>query len=310
MDRSPRHLAKAIPYLAAALGVESIVALTPPFTGDDFGIFTCLRALIHVPHIALLLGFMIGVLVMGTGGLSRIAAQRLLYGGFVCLAATALGRFVDMDVYTHAPRAWLFLQAGGSLFLSVAAPGIWGCAAAREEDLADQRTPRIARLFAGIVFGGFLSLLGSDLLLAAVDGPLTVLKSASSILGVSSLILLAGRGCLLWSAVDSWRPAADEGVVLDRIHRIQGLMIGWLGASSVSWVLSAFFCREESRGWAGANTLMLLWHAVVQATLSLLVAILVARALERPGAAFQPRPKGRFFPEAPPGGDTSPIDVP
>jgi hypothetical protein len=311
MDRSPRRLAKAIPFLASALAAESILALTPPFTGRELGFGTCMGALIHVPQIAILLGLVIGVFVMGSRDVSRIASQRLLYGAAVALGATALARFVDLGVYSHVPMAWVFLQAAGSVLLAAAAPGLWGCAWAREEDLPSERIRRLARILACVSFGGLAAFVVSDLVMAVANGPVAILGEASLVTIVSSLFLLLGRGCLLWVSIDSWRPSPDEIVARERCMRSQRLMIGWLLSSGTSWTLTAFFWNEEAHGYgAGQNTLMLLWHGVVQATLSLLAAILVARAIERPGEAFQPRPKGRFFPEPPPPGDTSPIDVP
>jgi hypothetical protein len=312
MDSSPRALSKWLPYLAAALAMASIVAMTPPFTGDSIGLHNCMGALIHVPEIAILLGLSIAVPVMTSGGPARMPCQRLLYGTALALAATAVGRFVDVDVTSDAPMAWLFLEALGALLLALGGPGIWGSAVAREEDLASPQVPRVARVSAAVTFTGFLAFPIAKGAFLLSRGPAALFEGASAAAAIlPSIALLAGRGLLLWASVESWKPCLDEGLARERARRIKRLMIPSVLAGLLSSILSAFLWQAESHGYGHANNRpMLVWHGFVQFTLTILGAILVALALETPISAYEPRKKGPFFPQAPPAADSSPIDVP
>lgn len=312
MDSSRRALGRWLPYLAVLLAVESIVALTPPFTGTSMGFHTCMGALIHVPEIAILLGLSLAVPIMTSGGPARISCQRLVYGSFLAMSATALGRFIDLDVLPTVPRIWLLLQALGSLLLAIGAPGIWGSAVAREEELASPRPTLAARLSAGVAFSGFALFLTADATLILWKGPTAILGRLSAAAIFSSLVLLAGRGILLWSSILSWRACPNEGVARDRARKIKSLMAYSVLATFGSSILTALFWNADAYDYAWArNRPMLVWHGFVQLTLTLLATILVAGALETPTIPFEPRKRGPVFPEPPPPAvDQGPIDVP
>ena len=98
-------------------------------TSAEFRPFYSLHA------IRLLIQFLI-VAAVAFGVLSSLLRKKktlALAGMLLAIAATALSRFVDLDVYSDASRVWLIFQALGSLLLGVATPGIWGVAIAREE---------------------------------------------------------------------------------------------------------------------------------------------------------------------------------
>ena len=268
-------------------------------------------ALIHVPEIAILLGLSIAVPVMTSSGPARIPCQRLLYGAALALAATAVGRFIDVDFYTDAPIVWLFLEALGALLLALSGPGIWGSAIARQEDLASPRAPRVARVSAAMTFAGFLAFFIAEGAFVITRGPAALFEGASAAAFLPSAVLLAGRGLLLWASFESWRPCSDEGLARDRAGRIKLFMIPSVLAGLLSSILSAFLWHVESHGFGHASNMpMLVWHGFVQGTLTILGTILVALSLETPVSAFEPLKKGPFFPQAPPSADSSPIDVP
>lgn len=302
MDLSPRALPRWLPWLAGVLVVEVILSLTPPFTGTRINFSNCLQALFHVPHAALLLGFAIAIPVMTRGGASRTSCQRLLWGGFAAIGATALAQFMDLSFYRSVSRHWLFLQGLANLLVNAAAPGLWGAALARKQNLQDGRLPRVARIFGLIALAGLTLYFVGDMAMIIVEGPVDAWKGTSGLLMMSTLVLLLARGSLLWAAIESCRAAFDEAVLLVRLGLIQGLMFGWLVGSGLAW-----FCRMVAHL---SDARMLIWHMVVQATLLLTVTILTSLALEQPEMPLEPRPKGRFFPEPPPPSDNSPIDVP
>jgi hypothetical protein len=311
VDASPRALAQWLPYLAAALVALSIAALTPAFTGSDMDFHTCMGALVHVPEIAILLGLSIAVPGMTWAGAARIPCQRLLYGIALALGATALGRLVDVDIFTDTPRVWLFLEALGALLLAVGGPGIWGSAIAREVDPVSPRASRGGRMAAAVTFVGFLAFFIAEGAALLSQGPSAILDQTSLATVLPSLVRLVGRGCLLWATFDSWRPCADEPSARERARRIKILMVPWVFAALVSSILSAFFWRSESLGYGHPNNVpMLIWHGCVQFILSILGAILLALALETPTRSYAPRKRGPLFPEPPPPADQSPIDVP
>jgi len=314
MDVSPRTLARTLPGLAAVLGVEGVVALTPTFTGSEINGWTCMGALVHVPEIALLLGFALGTAVLTSGGATRIACQRLLYGGFASIAAVGVGRFVDVGIAGAASRIWLFPHAVATVLFAAAAPGIWGVALAREQDLQSARIARVGRIFAAIAFAAAGLAAVSELSLLFREG-LPPLSWATLGALAASAALLGGRLLVLWCAADAWRPAADLGGLRDRARATQRRMIpaSLLGLGSAA--MTCFFWRVEAHGVGGSvsNAPMVLWHGVVQLTLTVQVAILLAVALEHETASFQPRKKGSSFPESPPPPppqDLGPIDVP
>jgi len=115
--------------------------------------------------------------------------------------------------------------------------------------------------------------------------------------------------------VDTWRPASDEGEIRDRARAVQRRMIpaSLLGLGSA--LMTCFYWHVEAHGVGGSvsNPPMVLWHGVVQFTLTVFVAILLAIALEHETVSFEPRKKGSSFPEPPPPPppqDLGPIDVP
>ncbi|HLY12297.1 MAG TPA: hypothetical protein VKW04_23540 [Planctomycetota bacterium] len=294
------------------LGLEGILALTPPFTGTSIGFSTCMGALVHVPEIALLLGFAIAVPVMTSGGLTRNASQRLLYGGFVSIGAASLARFVDVVIDSGTYMIWLFLHVGATLLFAVAAPGILGTALAWEQDLSSFRIRRVGRIFAGIAFtgGAFYGL--SELEVLFRSNPFTELRTAGLGLILSSVILLAGRMFILWGAVEVWTMHADQGIVRDRVRKIQrGMIVGAL-ATVASAFFTAYFWRLEAHGFGRwvSNRPMVIWQGFVQLTLTLMVAILLAIAMENETLSFNPRNKGPRFPDPPAPADLGPIDVP
>jgi hypothetical protein len=314
MDLRPRALARWLPSLAVILGIEGIVALVLLFMSFELYRWTCLGALAHVPQVALLLGFAIAVPVMTSGGPTRITCQRLLYGGYLCITATALGRFVDVTVTSEVDRPWLLLQAGASVLVSSAAPGIWGTALAWEEDLSSVRIARCARIAAGLSLTGFALYFVSELRVALLLGPVKMIPRESAALVLSSLILFAGRILLLWCSIDLWRRESEEAPIRDRARRIQRLMAA---STAISWGSALFtikFWDVESHGAGGwfQNEAMLLWNAFVHVTLTLLVAILVSLALENETLSYNPRKKGPVFPDPPPRPpeDLGPIDLP
>lgn len=315
MDLAPRSLARWLPWLAGALGIEGIVALTPVFTGTDLYFSTCMGALVHVPEIALLLGFAIAIPVMTSGGASRNACQRLLYGGFASIGAAALARFVDVFVGVGTSMIWLQLHIGATLLFAVATPGLLGTALAWEQDLSSARIARVGRIFAAIAFGGAGFYAVSELSVLFRTNPLDLLRKAGLGLLLSSVVLVVGRVLLIWSAVDAWKPEEDEGAIRDRARKIQERMFGSALATLGSAFFTAFFWRLEAHdyGWWVSNRPMVLWHGVVQLTLTGIVTILLALALENESVAFNPRTKGPLFPEPPPPpppADRGPIDVP
>src|SRR4051812_47990645 len=133
MDLSPRSLSRALPWLGGILAFEALAALAYSFSHFEIYPHTCMQALVHVPQITLLLGFAGAVIWTTSGGVARISCQRLLYGAGASIAASALARFVDIDVSTLSPPGWLPFNALGSILTALAAPGLWGCALAREE---------------------------------------------------------------------------------------------------------------------------------------------------------------------------------
>jgi hypothetical protein len=302
LDLSPRSLARLLPLLAAVLAIEVLVSLTPPFTGLDINFGSCLQALFHVPHAALLLGFAIAIPVMTRGGATRTACQRLLYGGFAAVAATALAQFMDIYFNPAVSRPWLVLQGLGNVLMNAAAPGLWGAAIARRQNLQDPRLPRVARIFGLTALAGLTLYFVCDLAKLIAEGPVDVWKGTTGMLLISTLTLLLARGSLLWASVESCRTSPDEAVTLSRSDLIQGLVFGWLIGSGLAWLCTLVVRLSDE--------MMGIWHVVVQGTLLLTVTILVALALEQPEQALEPRPKGPLFPEPPPPADNSPIDVP
>src|SRR5688572_18037751 len=127
MDFSPRALARHLPALAIALFVEVVLSLALSLTAPDQGFFSMFRTLVHLPHAAFLLVFAGFLWRSIADGPTRVACQRLLWGGFAAIAAVSLARFRDLDFYpTDVTLAWLFLNAAGGILMGIAAPGIWG----------------------------------------------------------------------------------------------------------------------------------------------------------------------------------------
>lgn len=311
MDLSPRALARALPCLSAVLVIEVIVSLTPPFTGTRINFSNCMQALLHVPYAALLLGFAIAIPVMTRGGATRTACQRLLWGGFAAVGATALAQFMDLHFRPSVSRRWLLLLGLGNVLLNVSAPGLWGAATARKQNLQDPRIPRVARVFGMIGLAGLTLYFVCDLSVIIVEGPLVFWKDTPGMLLVSSMVLLLARGSLLWASIDSLRATPDdEASILARAGLVQGLMFGWLIGSSLAWICTTVQYALGRAAGVYADPLMAIWHMVVQGTLLLTVTILAALALEQPVLAHEARSKGPFFPEPPTPADNSPIDVP
>jgi hypothetical protein len=312
MDDGPRRFARALPWLAALLAVEAIVALVVVFSNGEIHHVTCFGALIHVPEAAVLLGFCLGVRIMTTVGPTRIACQRLLYGGFASIAVAAIARYVDVDVVMGTSIVWLFLHAAATMLFAVAAAGLWGVALARTQDLSSDRITRVGRIFAGVAFAaaGFFAL--SEL--AVLFRFPRLWGSPAAVLGmlVATAVLLAGRAFLLWCAWDLWKPPSDEGVARDRAHAVHKRMILASALALSSALCTGFFWGDEAPEfpyWV-VNRPMILWYGFVQLTLTLLVTILLAIALENETLSYTPRVKGSRFPEPPPPSDLGPIDVP
>jgi hypothetical protein len=279
-----------------------IVSLTPFFTGSDLNFYNCLQALFHVPHAALLLGFAIAIPVMTRGGATRTSCQRLLYGGFAAVAATALAQFMDVFYSGSTSRPWLLLQGVGNVLMNAAAPAVWGLAMARRQNLQDDRLPRVARLSGLVALSGLTLYFVCDLAKIVVEGPAGAWEGTTPMLLVSTMIQLLARGSLIWASIESCRTPLDEASTLPRLDLTQGLMFGWLVGSGLGWACRMVLQLSDSR--------MLVWHMVVQTTLLLTVTLLVSLAAEQPVLALEVRPKGPFFPEPPPPADNSPIDVP
>lgn len=310
MELSPRNLARALPWLAAVLVVEVIVSLTPSFTGSRINFSNCMQALVHVPYAALLLGFAIGIFVMNRGGPTRTSSQRLLYGGFAAVAATAITQFMDISFTRGISRHWLMLQGLGNLLLNVAAPGIWGAAEARQENLQDSRIPLLGRAFGFLAMAGLCLYFVADLALIIVEGPMEVWKGTPGLLVVSTFVLLAARGPLLWAAIESSRPTDDEARAISRSKGISSVMALWFGFNAASWFFTLVQYRLGASIAGYSDPTMGLWRIAAQMTLLVTVTILMSLALEKPEMAYMQRPKGPFFPEPPPPADNSPIDVP
>jgi hypothetical protein len=314
MDLSPKFLSRALPWLAGILAVEAVAALVYLFNHFDIYFHTCMQALIHVPQLTLLLGFAGAVIWMTSGGASRIPCQRLLYGAAASIASTALARFVDVDVSTDSPRGWLFLQALVAILTALALPGLWGCAFAREEDLSSTRITAAARISAGVTFASVVLLVAAEISAMAALGVVEIVHRASAIGALSSFVMVSGRGCLLWGAWDTWRPAADEIALRERAKRIHTMMLGALGGSFWSAVISAFNWDAESHGFGSVwqrNVPILIWQGLAQLTLTLMATLLVAVALEAPERLSETKPQAPDFQPPPePPRDTSPIDVP
>jgi hypothetical protein len=314
MDLSPKSLSRALPWLAGALAAEGIIALALTFKDFQLYFDTCMQVLIHVPQFTLLLGFAGAVIWMTSGGASRIPCQRLLYGAAASIASTALARFVDVDVSTDSPRGWLFLQALVAILTALALPGLWGCALAREEDLSSTRITAPARISAGGTFASVVLLVASEISAVAALGVVEIVKRATVIGALSSLVLTVGRGCLLWGAWETWRPAADEIVLHDRAKRVSLLMLCSLMGFFWSAVISAFNWHAESHGFGTNwyfNVPILICQGLAQLTMSLIATILLAVALEAPERLSETKPQAPDFQPPPePPRDTSPIDVP
>src|SRR5687767_561056 len=148
MDLSPRALSRWLVPLALLLVAEAAVSILFAFTLGNGGYWAMIRTFLHLPHVALLIGFGVAIKIMTSGGEFRAASQRLLWGGFVAIGATALTRFQDIYVWSDSSQAALVLQAVGSVLLGAAAPGIWGTAIASEADLENPRIASVGRAFA------------------------------------------------------------------------------------------------------------------------------------------------------------------
>jgi len=311
MDHSPRALARWLPPLALALIVESAVSILLGFTARDTYYWSMFRTLLHIPHVALLIGFGVAVRIKIAGGDHRSASQRLLWGGFFALTVTALTRF--QDIYVSSNSAWvaLVLQAAGNVLLGCAGPGIWGTAIAREEDLQSPRIATVGHAFGIPAVAGFGAYLAAEILRLVFMGP-PGLGGPSVGFALFTLLLLAGRGSLLASTLLFWHMPADEIAARARARKVQTLMLVWLAAGSAALVFSAIAGVFESQSVGVGNCLMLLWHAAVQATLTLIVVVLVALALEQPSLDYEPRRKRTVLTEPlpPPPIDNSPIDLP
>jgi hypothetical protein len=312
MDRSPRALARWLPILALALIMESAVSIIFSFTVWNDGIFSMIRTFLHLPHVALLIGFGVAVRARTAGGEFRAASQRLLWGGFFAIAVTALTRFQDIYVWSNSAGVALVLQAAGNVLLGCAGPGIWGTAMAREEDLQSPRIATVGHAFRIPVVAGFGVYLAAEILRLVLLGPPGLGGRPSVAFATFTLLLFAGRGSLLASTLLFWRMPADEIAARGRAREVQALMLVWLAASSAALVFSALVGVFESQSVGAGNCLMLLWHAAVQATLTLIVVILVALSLEQPSRDYEPRRKRNLLPSPLPPAptDNSPIDLP
>jgi hypothetical protein len=321
MDRSPRALARWLPALALALIVESVVSVVFAFTvrqseGSwhwlDIGFWSMIRTFVHLPHVALLIGFGVAVRSRTAAGDYRIAAQRLLWGGMFAIGITALTRFQDVYVWSTASWAALLLQAAGSVLLGCAAPGLWGTAIAREADLGSPRIAAAGRAFAISALAGFGVYLVSEGIRLAVEGIPGPSAKPLAAFATFTLLLFVARFSLLWSTLLFWREPADEIAARTQSRKVQALMLGWMAASSAALVFSAIVGVFEGQIGGVASSLMLLWHALVQTTLTLILTILAALSLERPALDFEPRRKRSLLtePMPPPAADHSPIDLP
>ncbi|MBI3854269.1 MAG: hypothetical protein HY293_01115 [Planctomycetes bacterium] len=310
MDTAPRALVRWLPLLALVLAAESLGSLLLRLTAPESSIGSMLRTMTHLPHLALLLGLAIALQLAASEGASRIACQRLLWGVFAAIAATALARYQDVYFWMSASWALLTLQGLGSILLGIAGPGLWGTAVARQEDLQYARIPRVGRLFAAAALVGFALYAPSEAARLAGQGLGALAAHASVSLVTFSLLLFASRITLLCCAISSWREAPDEESSLKQARRAQGLMIAWLAATAAGWILSSLLRVFEAPAIGIGDSVMLIWHAMVQVTLSLIGTLLVALSLERPSLPGEPRGKRALFPEPPPPGDNSPIDVP
>lgn len=309
MDLSPKSLSRGLPWLAAALAVEGGVAVFLVFSDGSMG-WSCLQAMLHTPQIALILVFAGAVKVMTAGGAERIPCQRLQWGAFACITATALARYVDVTVDRGSPRGWLFFHAISSVLTAAAVPGLWGCALARKEDLGSERVATFGRLYARAAFAGMFALILAEGFAIAALGVRETLGSITLGAALSTVTLPPARVCLLCAAWDAWRPAPDEMELLRRAQR-SGLYLPVSAAASMlaSFVTGITWSAESHRLGGYADTTMLVWHGVVQMTLTLLSAILVARALEDPRLLHEETPPP-FAPEPERPRNTGPIDVP
>lgn len=312
MDLSPRALARWLPSLAFVLALEAATSLVLALTAPDFSLESLLRTLAQLPHVAVLIGLSIAIPVMTSGGATRQSCQRLLWGGFAAIAATALARFEDISFDWNASRAVLLLHGLGSFLLGAAGPGLWGTSLARQDDLQDARIAHYGRAFAITAGIGFGSYFVSEVLRLSREGPFHVMRDASLASVLFTGLLLASRLPLLLGAIEFLRTPADEIATRNQSRRVQILMLVWLIATSAAWIFSSFVGIFESARWAIGDTVMLIWHAVVQVTLTLIVTLLVALSQERPGISFDALPKRTRVPNLPPPppGDRSPIDVP
>lgn len=310
MDLSPRSLSRALPWLAAALAIEGVFAIGIFYNSSGISGFTCMSAIIHVPQIAMLLVFAGAVKVMTAGGAERIPCQRLQWGAFACIIATAVARYVDVTVDIASPRGWLFFHAGSSALTALALPGLWGCALARLEDLGSERITGFARFYGRAAFAGMGCLLLAEGFAIAALGPIDMFKSVRWTDAVNTVLLLPTRVCLLLSAWDAWKPAVDEVDWRARAQRnLVYLPVAALASSAASILTGVTWYAESHHLGYIADSELLVWHGFVQLTLALMTAILVSRALEAP-ERLQAETPPPFVPEPERPRDTGPIDVP
>jgi len=312
MDRSPEALSRWLRPLALLLAAEGAVSVIFAFTVQSGGTWDMVRTFLHLPHVALLIGFGVGVRILTSGGDFRAAAQRLLWVGFVAIGATELIRFQDIFVWSDTARSVLIFQGFGSVLLGAAGPGIWGTALAREADLQNPRAPAAGRAYAVMAIAGFgLHCLAESIRLVELL-PSGQRRPASIAAVAFTGILLASRGSLFWSTILFWRMPEDEIASRARSRKVQALMLVWLAAGTAALILSGALGMFEPGAGRVSNALMLFWHASVHVTLTPLVTILAALSLGRPALDFEPRRKRSVLtdPLPPTASDNTPIDLP
>lgn len=283
MELTPLLLRRWIFPLGLALAALSAVGLLPQLSsfGDLPGLEPFLLPL-HYVTIAVLGGFATLIVLAERRGLDPRKLHFLLQASYVVLLFWMI--VVLYGVYGNRNyHASAVLLPMSSSVLAAAVPGLWAAAVVRRTDPRNTDSRAYGRLsawiaVAAIVIGSLLSAVSSITLF----GPNARIMMHPSMI-ISSTSVTLSRALALWAVVESLRRSGTEEAVVARSRTIQGLMIAWLLlaiATQLYFTISGLFGSDILRSLTG------LWRGIVYRLLMVLVAVLAAVHLERPGSSY------------------------
>jgi len=281
---APRELSRWLPWLGIGLSVQGLLGFGSWFLGSEVSRTT----FVDIPYLCWIVVFGIVVNRRTLEHPERDACRGLLYAGLVAVLGAAFDTFAAeyFGQYFHGlSTSWLFSQALGSLAVAVAAPGLLGAALARRVDPEGLRLPWVARASGITALVGFSFLFVSEVLRVLLyKGTIFNAATPHGSAVLFSIVLLGSRACLFVATLLSLPPAPAD-VVLRQTLIIRA-MAAWALATVASVIVDCsfgFLCvGGSSYFWT-----VFLWRGMIELTLFVTVAILLALSFEKPGIGYK-----------------------